>query len=465
MTPLEAAPFEEPLAPKFSVTGVVASVDARRVLIAMPAEGARSASLTVGTQLLIDGRPDTVAVVSGVETPAADADAERFELVIAEAAMVGRINDEGGVEPRPMSPPVGARVSLLDTDHVLSVRETSLGRPIPIGGAPGPISLEGERLLDQGLSLCGARHATAPALAVVLRSLLRQRFPARIVLIDPTDLFTDSFGGAAAVVDGSLGIVPCGYLTAEELSACLELIGEPLDSGEQRVLRSMARGRGGTLQDLISDVERERGQGAPGAACASMVRRLHAARDDGRLAPFFGSDADRLTPEDVLQSFFRLPDGRPPMAICQLGGVAPVIRPLAAQVITRLGRMLAESTHGRVPVLVASHELSDLKADHNDEPSPFFATITTGRTFSGAEPALLLEGVAIERTSDAALAAQALDEGEAILMDPTLPWPQLFVLDELPDHAVPQGRRSSGGPGDVRSLIEAALSAFERPVA
>lgn len=466
MTALDTAPVFEPHADTGQLSGIVASVSPGRVLVAFSADRARDAGLTVGTLLRIDAGFGAVACVDAVETPAAEADADHFELVIAEARLVGRLDREGGVDPRPLAPPVGARSYLLDTRKALGIREERLIRPVPIGQAEGAFSLEGEAFLDRGLVLCGAPRHTAATMAVVIRSLLRERFPARIVLIDTDDLFTDSFGGAASLVDARLGIVPASYLTAEELARCLEIIGEPLTDGERQVLRSMARGQGGRLQDLISDVERERGQGAPGtgAACASLIRRLHEARDDHRLAPFFGADADRLAPEDVLQALFRLPDGRPPMTLCQLGGVARAMKPLVARVIARIGRMLAEATRGKVPVIVAAHglEAGDI-ADQPQMTTPFFSVIGTSLDAPIEGPALLGQGTRCEVTSPQAMMVASLGGGEVLVVDRSLAWPQVVALDPLPDHAQPRSRMPVPPGGDVRSLIDSVIHAFGDP--
>ncbi|NNU15297.1 hypothetical protein HK107_03025 [Parvularcula sp. ZS-1/3] len=442
--------------------GVIASVAPGRVIAALSASFAQEEGVTIGTLLRIDGEPAAVAVVTGIEAPAADIDAEAFDVVLAEAELVGRIGAGGLVESRIHCPTVGVRTSRLDTAAALAAREAGLRLAVPIGEADGPFSIEADRILSEGVSIVGPDLASARAMAVTVRSLLKRGFPARLVLVDPDNLFTRSFGNAASIVDASAGFIAPGLLTADELADCLEAVGDPLSREDLRLLKAVMRGQGGTLRDLIGDLEREREQGAPGtgAACASVVRRLRAAREDARLAPVFGEDADHLSPDDLLQRLFRLPDGSPPMAVCQLGGCEAALQPVLTRIILRLSRTLARSTEGRIPVLMAVHGADRLLGEDDDtEPSGSFAVLSAGR-----EP--LIAGVtlyhAAAKVRDDAVAAQLkqLDGADLLAFDWELPWPQALTLTPLPESAQPRPLTTAAGERDVHALIDAARSAF-----
>lgn len=462
------------------LAGVVAAVSAVRTLIAMPADRARAAGVTVGTYLEVEGNPRAIAVIRGVETPAADADADAFELVIAEAELVGRLDEDGLPQRQPGCPSVGARATLLDIEAALGEWQSGFVAPLPLGRATDDLSLhlDGQRLLREGLSILGdSDEETAPTLAVIVRALLRQSFPARLVFIDKDDLFTESFGRAASVVDVSRALLPAGLLTAEEMRACLEAFGDTLTGEEWRILRTAAGAEDRSLGQLIATLEHERGQAGAGAddAHASLIRRLRDARDDERLALFFGEDAGELTPEAVLQRIFRLPDGRPPMAVCQLGGLEEVLKPVAADVILRLSRTLAEQARGRVPVLLAvqgAETLFRAGADLKPEPGQF-AVLRAGTVSAGSKLSILhRHGATIAdhgdgegARADLSRECSRLEFGEALLVDSKLPWPQRFTVDALPDKAVPQRASLRAAPeqADIHTLLHSVLDAFASP--
>lgn len=442
--------------------GVIASVAPGRVIAALSASFAQEEGVTIGTLLKIDGEPASVAIVTGLEAPAADIDAEAFDVVLAEAELIGRIGADELVESRIQCPTVGVRTSRLDTSAALAARESSMRLAVTIGEAAGPFSIEGDRILSEGVSIVGPDLASARAMAVTVRSLLRQGFPARMVLVDPDNLFTRSFGNAASIVDASEGFIAPGLLTADELAGCLEAVGDPLSSEDVRLLKTVMRGQGGTLRDLIGDLEREREQGAPGtgAACASVVRRLRAAREDARLAPVFGENADHLSPDDLLQRLFRLPDGSPPMAVCQLGGCEAALQPILTRIILRLSRTLARSTEGRIPVLMAVHGADRLFCLEDDtEPTGSFAVLSAGREPFVAGATLYH---AAAKVTDDGIAAQLkqLDGADLLALDWELPWPQALTLTPLPETAQPRPLTSAGVERDVHALINAARSAF-----
>ncbi len=440
--------------------GVVASVSARTIVAAMPAEMATKAGLSVGSLLLIDGNTRAIAAVRGVETPAANIDAKTFELVLIEAELCGRVATSGCVEPQIACPAVGSKVSLLNIDEALLRREGQLHHKLLVGSvAGGAVSVDANQLLPGGIHLSGAPLSTASTLAVLLRGLLRSGFPARLVLLDPDALFTESFGAAASLVDVSAGLAAPGFLTASEIADALEACGEPLLHEERMALHAVAKGQGGPLSELISALD-----GLQGAdlGAKSLIRRLTDARRDPRYQAFFGEVTDHLTSEDVLQTFFRLPDGRPPMALCQMNTLDPALRPVAASFLVRMAKTLSNATAGRVPVVVAAHRSDRLGLERVD-PTPYFGLISAARSMGPLDGMTLLHpGTVLSDEDDwLELSAAQLQDGEAVLVDPSLPWPQRFEVEVLPERAVPGGQTGARQPNaDIRSLMETVNQAF-----
>ena len=449
-------PHTAPVSP----VGVVASVTPRSIICAMPAEAASAAGLTIGSVLIADGPVQAIATVSSLEAPAASVEADTFELVLIEAELKGRVCEEGRLESRITYPAVGEKIRLLNLCDALAHREEHLSRPITIGAlGEQAVAFDADRALNEGLQICGSPLNTAPTLAVVLRALLLSGFPARLMLIDPGDLFTESFGAGASVVDASLGLMAPGYLMADEIETILTALGEPLPRHERTALARVARGQGGSFQDLLADLE---DLALNDAGSAGLIRRLNDARDNPACAPFLGPQTDHLTSEEFLQTFFRLPDGRPPMAVCQLGQIDRALKPAAAKILLRAGRTLAQATGGRVPVLMAAHQADDLGiADAGT--SPHFALIASKREAPNDQStALIHTGTAFLMENEAhQTAAAQLGEGQSVLVEAGLPWPQRFDVDALPDHAVPGHRADGQAPaGDVQSLLEAVTQAF-----
>lgn len=425
--------------------GSVRAVYPDRILVSLTGPDARGVQL--GDLLMAEGPMPLVARVTAVESPPAEADAELAGILVAEAE-IAPPNGRSGY------PVVGASVHPFPFSEALMQRHASLRGPLPIGEAEGDVfALDTDSLRTCGLSIIGDDETERrSALAVVVRALLRSGFPARMVFLDPEGLFTHSFGAAASIVDCSEALVPAGLMSAEELSACLAVAGGALTAEERRCLDHLVSARAGRpLSDYVDYCDRQRGEGPAGsvAAWADLGARLRAAARDLRLAPFFGAAAEDLTAEDLLQVLFRLPDGRPPMAVCQFQGMARELQPIAASVVARLARVLAMRSAGRIPVLMIADNADVLLPQPVSLPE-HFSTLFAGKTDDGpvaGRPRIT-----------------CLAQGEAIFTDPALPWEPRFTVDRLPDRAVP--RRVAEGPAEAgpHALLEAIAEAFQKPL-
>ncbi|MCQ8184594.1 hypothetical protein [Parvularcula maris] len=443
--------------------GVVASVSAETAILAFPATLARAANLTIGTLIAIEGITPIIASVAAMETPAGLTEPGQVEIVFAEVRLLGSL--EAGIPmARVTCPSVGASARLLDEREAIEAREAALKEPLNLAAGERPLSLELQHLMRDGLVIAGQPLQTAPLFALIIRKLLLGSFPARLIVLDPDDLFTDSFGGAASVVDLSLGLAPIGLLNADEIAAVLGAVQEPLSEDERRLLRMAVRGQGGQLRSLIAELDRIGSASQDDTKPASSLSaRLRRAREDDRLALFLSEEADALDADMVVQNLFRLPDGRPPMTVCQLGNLVPELHRPAAKIIQRFAKTLAKTSGGRIPVLFAAHQVDRLMGEA-PEPSAHFASLTTARTFASGQSGIATHGAKAEGAGTEAieLALRSLRAGEALLLDPMLPWPQAFTPQALPEGAQPGGSRQTGseGEGDARALLAKVASAF-----
>jgi hypothetical protein len=316
--------------------------------------------------------------------------------------------------------------------------------------------------MRDGFAIAGQPLHTASIFALIIRKLLLGSFPARMIVLDPDDLFTESFGGAASVVDLSLGLAPVGLLAADEIAGILSAVQGPLEDEERRLLRDAVRGQGGALRSLVAEIDRlAEADPETSKAASSLNARLRRAREDERLSLFFGEEAEGLSADDVVQNLFRLPDGRPPMTVCQFGHVSPALQPVTARIILRFARTLAKTSGGRIPVLFAAHQVDRLLGEA-PEPSAYFAPLCTARTFTAGQSGIAAYGAKIEGpgTEAASLALRSIGEGECLLLDPLLPWAQAFTPQGLPDGAKPGQHQSDQGSGDARTLLTRVAAAF-----
>jgi len=470
--------------------GRVVAVSGRRVVIAVPGTQATEETLTAGLIVRLTGETDSVAVVLGFHHPAPDLETVTDEVVLADAWLAGRL--ENGRARRRLAPiSIGAEAFVLSRGEEIAARRNTMAAPMVLGETSEgtPVSVDGQKLLGGIMTIEGEpRSGRSASLAVIGRSLLSGKFPARLVLIDPDGLFADSFGNAAEVVDAADGIAPVSMLTQSEIVACLELIDEPLSADEHWALGQALENQAvaGPLGDLLARIDRlaERGDEATGRAFDELAKRLVAAAEDPQLGVFFGESADRLTPQDVLQRCFRLPHGRPPMAIIQLHHLDPDVRGVASAVLVRLARMVAEASQGVVPVLVLIDE-ADALLEASEAASVMFEPVPEGVDFgviavSNARPAQPSQYRLVHRLNDPDLKADLLPSeedptsllyadldglrpGEAMLLDRSCPWPQSLTTTQLREKAVPSRRRAQAEKPEMTraELIDAITSAWQ----
>ncbi|MEE4208369.1 MAG: DUF87 domain-containing protein [Parvularcula sp.] len=460
--------------------GRVVGSEARSVLLALAAERLPEGAFGVGSVLAIRGDIDLLAEVTSFRLPAPEVDPTTDDILLAEAEICGFIGSDG-VAVRGASPAVlGAPVTLFDQQADSAARQLAMQAPVSIGERADATTLEidGERLLGSRLAIKGdMRTGRSSTLAVTVRGLLREAFPARMIVIDPMGELGQSFGAAAEIVSADGGIVPFWMLSRDEVAHCLEVIGQPLSGAERsalsEVLATEQDGRRSIkLSEIVQRCQKLAGESAVGlsALYAGLGRRFSAAQRDPRLSPFFSSYADNLTAEDVLQNVFRLPYGRPPMAVVQMCAVDPSLRGVVTSVILRLASSVAEAADGTIPVLVfvndgetATGGFGPAFTTLTSEPGRFFGVGTVWRKDTSAPAEITLwhrsSGLP-EVPSLRGFDLRSLAVGHAVLVDQDRPWPELIRVAGLPSRALPrkrsqeQERRGLGRDDLVHTIAE-----------
>lgn len=440
--------------------GRIVALRGERVLAAVDLDATGGFSFAPGA--LVQIGTGSIGEITGFETPAPEADPELDEVVLIEIALRGRLDADGYplmVADRPF---LGAEVFAFDKAATFATWQQAMTTPIAFGtDANGdPAFLEADRLLGTCLTIAGDdRMQCRGSLAVILRGLLMKGFPARMVLLDTDGVFGPCFGRAAKVVDASRGLIPPGLLTADELATCLSISGEPL-GGEERAtlvrLLDMARPRSFSMEALLDAADRVRSEGVAGigAAASRISQRLREASKDPRLGVIFGEEVDQFSAEDVLQTVFRLPDGRPPMALIQLDHLETPVRRLVAAIVMRLARTVAETAEGAVPILVAADgaDVLALGAKSQDHLGVIRIQSSVPRTAQG--PTLI-------HRSRAHPDAAVLGLDEVLFGDPTLPWAERLTMDKLPSKARPRRRALRDEAAlDRESILDAIAAAW-----
>ncbi|MEM7740166.1 MAG: hypothetical protein AAF225_05140 [Pseudomonadota bacterium] len=185
------------------------------------------------------------------------------------------------------------------------------------------------------------------------------------MLIDPSSGFAQSFGGGAAIIDGDSALIPFGMMTPEQVAAAVAVASEPLAPTELAVLRGLMRrqspaakgfrpyaGVAPSLSSVIEACHHRAENSDYGGAARILAAKLSVAAHDPRLRAFFSEAALALSAADVLQTVFRLPDGRPPMSVLQLGGLDDDVRPIMAAVVVDLARQLSTMAGQQIPLMI-----------------------------------------------------------------------------------------------------------------
>lgn len=368
--------------------GRVVANSGRDILVLMDgAMGSRPAIRTSDTAIIRTETETTVGVVTGINAPAPGLENTGDEIWIVQVELVGAVAAGDGEFSRGVShpPSLGSVVHLASDEDLRILYGGRDGKGLPIGHMPGRqsvnITMDSDRLVAGGFAILGASDSgKSCSLACVARALVRARFPANILLIDPYNEFSRSFSKAATIIRPTAGQFPHWLLTGEEMAWVMSLNGGSLDLDERSLLeeaipfarRNFLRRAGQEAEaaavdgpipyrvtDLISHVDKAgtADNGRSLAACKRLRERIMSAIADPRLSVLFGTAATADSLGSLMTDLFRL-EGPPPMAVLQLGRVSEGIDRLIVAIVARLAAALAEwsSTPRKTLLLIDNME-------------------------------------------------------------------------------------------------------------
>ncbi len=380
--------------------GQVVSVSGAHVLImvGLSRDMNRKHAPRVGSMVCIEtGTADIVAGVSGLSSPTPGIDNEEGQVLIAELELIGELHtkDDGNWEFRrglstfPALGDIAAGMTNADLALIYGMHETSRMRVGQVSDAGGiPARLDPDELLNGNFALFGSAGAgKSCGTAVLVRALVKSRHPVKIVLIDPHNEYTRSFGRAANVLNIANGVIAHWILTFRELVYALGVASGTLSKPEMDILasalcaakkrfiqanptsssmRAAADGIRISVDTPIpyrmADVSTyiEKAIQSDGINNKETYRHLKARIDavvkDHQYRVLFGGVAARDCLADFLSNLFRIPTAAKPITVLQFGDLEPEICEVIVSVVARYAQLIAESQKGDVPLLLLLEE-------------------------------------------------------------------------------------------------------------
>ncbi|MEO1135487.1 MAG: ATP-binding protein [Pseudomonadota bacterium] len=497
--------------------GSVVSVTGSHALVMLDEDepGADRASRPqLGAIMSVDvGASIVLGLVSAMTNPAPSLEAGVVDMRIIEIELIGEFSKPTINAPARFRRGVTAYPTLGDSVHVATRDE--LTALFAVNGAASvrvgvvkqdadiPATVNVEEIFSRHCAVLGTTGAgKSCAVALLLRAVL-QRFPhAHIVILDPHNEYSNSFGDSAAVFDPTSFNLPYWMLTFDELVEVL-YPGRSRDSEEVEILADLlpaarkmnltGSGRGARLRtdltaitvdtptpyrisELLGLIDKALGglDGTRNVAPYKRLRsRLYTVSQDARYAFMFGGLTVQDTLKDMLSELFRIPaDGRP-VSVIELGGLPAEVVQVVVSVVSRLAFEFGLWSKGAAPIaLVCEDAHRYAPADPNEGFGPTRRSLIriakegrkTGVSLwiasqrpTELDPTVLSQcntifamRLANQADQDALRAAvpdastsllsclPSLGLGEAIAVGEGVPMPTRIRFDALPTEAVPR---------------------------
>lgn len=380
--------------------GSVVSVTGSHALVMLDEDepGADRASRPqLGAIMSVDaGASIVLGLVSAMTNPAPSLEVGAVDMRIIEIELIGEFSKPTINAPARFRRGVTAYPTLGDSVHVATKDE--LTALFAVNGAASvrvgvvkqdaqiPATVNVEEVFSRHCAVLGTTGAgKSCAVALLLRAVL-QRFPhAHIVILDPHNEYSNSFGDSAVVFDPNSFTLPYWMLTFDELVEVL-YPGRARDSEEVEILADLlpaakkinltGSGRGARLRtdltaitvdtptpyrisELLGLIDKALGglDGTRNVAPYKRLRsRLYTVSQDARYAFMFGGLTVQDTLKDLLSELFRIPaDGRP-VSVIELGGLPGEVVQVVVSVVSRLAFEFGLWSKGAAPIALVCEE-------------------------------------------------------------------------------------------------------------
>lgn len=376
--------------------GRVVANTGQELLVMIDSDDAARSSTRVGDIVVITVKgAAAVGLVSGMNEPAPGLDGESADLWMAQVELVGTLGLTLNVPTFTRSVSVGPTLG----DVVYCATPMDLRRlfrngdekAYPVGVILGQdevaATVDGDLLVDGGMAVLGnSGSGKSCTLASLVRAILRHRHSAGIVLIDPCNEYSRSFGKAAVCIAPEPGLIPYWVLSFKELQWVLSRSGGPLDTDERSLLEEAipeARKRFGVrntrqpaagedqapftvetpvpyrIFDVLNHLDKLAQDDGPESepVLRRLRTRIKSAVADPRFALFFGENAAADNLGALMRRLFRLDARSAPMSVLQFAQLSAGVDRVAVAVVCRLATALAEWGEGRRRTLLLIEDI------------------------------------------------------------------------------------------------------------
>lgn len=352
----------------------------------------------LGAIMSIDAGVSVVlGLVSAMSVPAPSLDGAEGAMRIVELELIGEFTKPTQKTParfrRGVStyPTLGDGVHVATRDELAALFSGAGSASVRIGvvkqdmAIPAVVSVND--LFSRHCAILGTTGAgKSCAVALMLRAVLKRYHQAHIVLLDPHNEYSRSFGDTAVVFDVTNLTVPYWLLTFDELVEVLypgrtgyddeiDILADLIPAAKKMNLSTSAAGmrllaerRAGEastitvdtpvpyrISDLLGLVDKALGGLDSSRSVAPYKRlrnRLYTVSQDARYAFMFGSLTIQDTMAKFLGSLFRIPVAGQPISIIELGGLPAEVAQVVVSVIARLAFEFGLWSHGAAPIAI-----------------------------------------------------------------------------------------------------------------
>jgi hypothetical protein len=249
-----------------------------------------------------------------------------------------------------------------------------------------PATVNVDEIFSRHCAVLGTTGAgKSCAIALLLRAVL-QRFPhAHIVILDPHNEYSKSFGDGAVIFDPSSFNLPYWMLTFDELVEVL-YPGRARDSEEVEILADLLpaakklnlanAGRGGRLRtdmtaitvdtptpyrisELLGLIDKSLGglDGTRNIAPYKRLRsRIYTISQEARYGFMFGGLTVQDTLKEILSELFRIPVNGKPVSVIELGGLPAEVVQVVVSVVSRLAFEFGLWSNGAAPIALVCED-------------------------------------------------------------------------------------------------------------
>ena len=386
-------------APVFPLGRIVCVTGSKAIVLLedlQPKHAERKAEL--GSLLRIVSKRNTVfGLVSALNVPVPTNAEGEEEVCIAELELVGELrqSSQGGAplfrRGVTIFPSLGDAVWLASHSDLEKAYALNRAGSIRVGAIAQdrtiPASIRVNDLLGKHFAVLGATGTgKSCSVALIFRAIVSRHRNAHVVLIDPHNEYSASFGRAAEVVTTKDLKLPYWLFTFEEFSEILfgeqasrtreqEILTELIPAAKRYYLESAQGIRANRLQgapvvtvdtptpykvsDVISFLDQEMGRldrKDDLGPYKKLKARLEALLTDARYAFMFGTASVQDTMVDVLGRIFRIPVNGRPITIMDLSGVPSETVNVIVSVLARLTFDFAVWCDAAVPITLVCEE-------------------------------------------------------------------------------------------------------------